>query len=351
MTDRAAWLKERKKGIGGSDAAALLNVGYGCRRALWYDKVDQPPDFPKEETAAMALGTYLEPWFAIQYSKLTDRMCDTGNGRPHIHDRHPELRVNVDRLVFKDGERFAGILEIKSVGRATFYKTKREGLWPDAIIQLQHGMLVAGATWGSYAIGSRDSGELLWWDVEADAGIQATILEEGPKFWMCVEATKEAKHHQLAANIIEGLGPSRLDPDDRRCQSCPWRRTCQGEALIPLDSSGEMPQDESLRPLLDEYIERKGLLTQAEALVDESAEELKATLGDRQAVMVGKKKVFFRPQEGRVLYKGKELLEAYRRASRYIADLLMGERPSQPDLPVAEQFIDKSKPSRPLRIF
>jgi predicted phage-related endonuclease len=39
------WLAERKKGIGGSDAASILSEGYGCPRALFYDKAGVEPDY------------------------------------------------------------------------------------------------------------------------------------------------------------------------------------------------------------------------------------------------------------------------------------------------------------------
>ncbi len=359
MSDRAEWLAERRKGIGGSDIASVFNVGYGCARRLFYDKRDVPLDFPREETDAMALGTFLEPWFAEKYAKRSDRHIGVLTQGAMVHPSVPELRVNVDRVIFADpGENSpgSGVLEIKSVGRAMFYKIKREGLPEDYILQLQHGMLVTGCTWGSFAIGSRDSGELLWWDVDRSEALHQEILIEGPKFW---------------ARVENGPAPDALEPDDRRCQRCEYRVTCQGNALVQLDTSGEMPQVESLRPLVEEYQERQRLYAEAEALLEETKEELKTTLGERQAVMVGKHKVYYRPQAPRVLYKGKELLEAYISARNELArtmgkqlrfmeeleptdpdSLAMQAVASKfPDLKPPEKFTELSKPSRPLKIF
>lgn len=337
--DRSTWLQERRQGIGGSDIASVFNVGYGCRRALWYDKRDTPQDFPWDGNTLTRLGTHLEPFFADLYAEQTGRKLTKPVSK--AHPDHPEIRVNADRLILILAETLedTGVLEIKSVGRAVFYRVKREGLPEDYILQLQHAMLVHGATWGAFAVGNRDTGELLHWDVERNEDICNQILEEAPKFWALVE---------------NGPAPDALDPDDRRCQSCPWRRTCQGEALIQRDD-GEMPQAEELRPLLTEYDERKSLYAQAEELYDDVKEQMRTVLGDRQAVMVGERKVYFRPQAGKTLYRGKELMEAYRNACRYITALLVHvqflEDPPNLTLPLAETFIDTSKPSRPLRIF
>ncbi len=352
--DRAAWLAERKLGIGGSDAASLLNIGWGCRRRLWYDKRDTPADYPREETKAMTLGKLLEPWFAEQYAEVTGRkVYELENA--WTHPEIPELRVNVDRSVFDQSRSHYGILEIKSVGRAAFYKYKREGLPVDYIAQVQHGLAVGKQDyqWGSYCIGSRDSGEILWWDVEPNETIIREIESEGPLFWRMVE---------------NGPAPDRLEPDDKRCSNCEYRKACQGDALIHVDD-GEMPQAEELRGLLAEYMERKALFAQAEELVEETGEELRTKLGDRQAVYVGDKKVYYRPQAGRTLYKGKELLEAYKKTRsaldgllkelanvdfiltpKQIEDIKAGIAFSNEHAP-PEQFVDTSKPSRPLRIF
>lgn len=330
-------LAERKKGIGGSDVASLWSLGYGCRRRLFYDKTNVPPDFEREATPAMELGVFLESWFAERYAIAAHRLL-TKAGASSIHPKFPELRVNIDRIIIDELEpdREVGILEIKSVGRAVFYKIKREGLPEDYILQLQHGMLVTGASWGSFAIGSRDSGEFLWWDVNASPEVHASILAEGPKFW---------------AQVENGPIPDALEPDDRRCQQCQWRTTCQGNALVQLERNEDMPQAPELAGLVAEKIERDALYDQALDLCNETDEELKCKLGDRQAVYVGADKVYFRPQAGRTLYKGKELLEAYHSARKALVGALRLDGEQESVWPVPDSFLDTSKPSRPLRVY
>ena len=237
-----AQLKERKLGVGGSDCASLFNVGYGCTRRLWYDKVDWPEDFPKEETKAMALGKVLEPFFADQYEGETGRTHLPSAHNTFSDDLIPQMRVNVDRVVFRSGPApIPGVLEIKSVSRGVFYEIKRKGLPEDYILQVQDGLAVTGLTWGSFAIGNRDSGDLLWWDVERDEGICQRIKERVVEFWGLVENGRIN-----GGNDEYGYAPPRLEPDDQRCQNCQWRTTCQGNSLITLGRQSEYEEDESL---------------------------------------------------------------------------------------------------------
>ena len=48
--DRAQFLQDRKQGVGGSDIASLFNIGWGCKRRLFYDKTNTPEDFPRDSS-------------------------------------------------------------------------------------------------------------------------------------------------------------------------------------------------------------------------------------------------------------------------------------------------------------
>lgn len=342
--DREQFLAERKQGVGGSDIASVFNVGYGCRLRLWRDKRDEVPDYPREENDAMVLGNLLEPFFADKYAHVTRRNVDIHN-RPVVHPDYPELRVNIDRAVMPDENRMdedthPGVLEIKSVGRGMFYKIKREGLPPDYIFQLQHGIECFGSTWGAFLVGCRDNGDIIYWDVPKDETLAARIVEEAREFWQDVQT---------------GAMPARLEPDDRRCQKCEYRKSCQGNALIQIElrEGGEIERDETLAPLVRELKERQALLTQAEELVEETKEELKTTLGDRQAVEADGSNIYYRPQ---VAMRG----DFKTLASEYdtLRDMVLKASKEQLDMqtairlqyPPSSEF-KKPTPSRPLRIF
>jgi predicted phage-related endonuclease len=232
------------------------------------------------------------------------------------------------------------VLEVKSVGRGQFYKVKREGLPEAYLLQMQHAMEVIGTDWGAFAIGCRDNGVLEQWRVEKDHTLAEVIVAEEAQFWKQVET---------------GDMPARLDPADSRCQRCEYRRSCQGDALLEAmpERNGDVERDDRLFPILNELLGRKELLKQAEQLVDESEEVLKTELADRQAVVVGENKVYWRPQDNkRGDFKAlasvyDELLMVVQLAAKAGVSLLPEdiERQFHPS-----DAFKKNSPSRPLRI-
>jgi hypothetical protein len=273
MTEREKFLAERKTGIGGSDAASLFSIGYGCERRLFYDKTGVAEDHPREETKAMSLGKLMEPWFAAEYAKET--------GNEVVQDAvfvrspsQPELCVHIDAWVRKVQAPPKGVAEIKSVGRGAWYKYKREGLPDDYVLQLQHGMGVTGCTWGVFIVGCRDSGEILHWEVAFRPDVFEEIRSAAAHFWDMY--------------VKRGYPVDRLEPDDHRCASCSYRTTCQGEhislAAAGLTAKDGYEMDNSILPLLIERAERSELRKQANDLFEETNETLKSVLGDRKLV-------------------------------------------------------------------
>lgn len=281
----------------------------------------------------MELGTWLEPFIADKYAEKTGRtLTPCGLKR---HPEHAELIVHVDREI-NDPERAGpGALEIKALGRATFFKAKREGMASDYMLQLSHAILVGGYNWGSFAVMNRETAELLWWDEERDETLCAQIHDEALKFWALVE---------------NGPAPERFPPDDQRCHRCPYSYQCQGEAMEALvRAQGEgTEQDVTLTPLVQEFLETRDLRDQAKDIHDGVVEHLKTAMGDRILVQV--------PGAGKVQYKPNlewdtNLLEIDRpdiaRAFRTKWDLTALSK-AHPEL---EKNYKRVGTTRPLRVF
>ncbi len=100
--DRAAWLNERRTGIGGSDIAAILGVSpYRTAVDVWMDKLGKVDHQPENE--AMYWGTVLEDIVAREYSIRNDIKVE----RINRIVRRPGcdwMLANLDRLCWQDGK-------------------------------------------------------------------------------------------------------------------------------------------------------------------------------------------------------------------------------------------------------
>lgn len=163
--ERMAWLAERKQGIGGSEAAAILGLSpWQTPTTVWLDKTGRSA--PKEETDAMWWGTELEETVARRYTLETGRQVQRYNKMIH----QGCLLGNFDRLVIKEGEKVAShmgeirtdlLLECKTANCAPwdevplYYQTQVQhymGLAPE----LQHAdvacLFYAGRRFGIYRV-------------------------------------------------------------------------------------------------------------------------------------------------------------------------------------------------------
>ena len=180
--DREEWLAERKTGIGGSDAAAVLGASpYKSALDLWREKVSDDLE-SDAATTVMLMGNCLEPLAADLYAQETGRQM-----RRQPLRRHPEhafMIGNVDRLILAVGDvQATGALEIKCPGLRVFAGAKAKGLPDHMTVQLMHYLAVLGYSWGSFALLCRENGQLIHFDLEADPQLIATLIEREHEFW------------------------------------------------------------------------------------------------------------------------------------------------------------------------
>ena len=136
---REEWLAERKSGIGGSDAAAILGFSpWTTPVGIWLDKTGRA--LPQPETEAMRIGTELEDFVARRYSQETGREVRRFNRMVHKGC----LLGNFDRLVVPEGEKIASYQgEIRTDTLLECKTSSRE--WEDGVpiyyqIQVLHYM-------------------------------------------------------------------------------------------------------------------------------------------------------------------------------------------------------------------
>ncbi len=110
---RPDWLEYRRKGLGGSDAAAVLGISpFRTARDLYYDKAGVVTAGDQENWVALEVGNLLEPLVAKIFSvktglKVYQRKC------MFQHPAHPWMLADLDYLIdLPDGT--TSILEIKT---------------------------------------------------------------------------------------------------------------------------------------------------------------------------------------------------------------------------------------------
>ena len=189
MQDRQAWLEARRKGIGGTDVAAILGLSrYRTAIDVYEDKVGIAPE--REVTPAMQWGLYLEEPIARAYELETGRRVRRVGMRRAKHVRDFPMIGSIDRETYLGGDEEPRIVEIKTSRSAEGF-ADREG-WrdvdpelripPDHYVQVQHYLEVAQRSFADLVvlIGGQD---LRTYEIPRDQEYGADLrLEEG-RFW------------------------------------------------------------------------------------------------------------------------------------------------------------------------
>ncbi|QHT60644.1 hypothetical protein GXP70_12305 [Paenibacillus lycopersici] len=177
--DRETWLKLRKKGIGGSDAAAVAGMNpWKSPVAVFLDKTGQLPEQEAGEPAYW--GNVLEDVVAKEFAVRTGLKVQRSN-KLYRHPNHPFMLGNVDRIV-TDSNKRRGPLEVKTAS-AWAAEDWDNGKTPDHYaLQLQHYLAVLGAHFGHFAVligGNRFEHRY----VERDESLVKTLIAIEEDFW------------------------------------------------------------------------------------------------------------------------------------------------------------------------
>ncbi len=195
------WLEQRRKGIGGSDAGAVLGLSpYSTPLDVWLDKTGRSE--PIEDNEAMYWGRTLEAVVAQVYAERTgDKIRRKGMT---ASKEHPFMLANIDRAIVGHANG-PGVLEIKTAGQHVADQWGESG--SDEIpqhyyAQLAHYLAVTGYTWARLAvlIGGRD---FRVYDIPRDEEIIAKLVEEERNFWESYVKTDTPPDPANAADIAK----------------------------------------------------------------------------------------------------------------------------------------------------
>ena len=204
MPTREEWLQERKKGIGGSDAAAIVGMNpYKTNVQLWKEKTGMVEAEDISEKPFVKYGTlaeeHLRAIFALDYP-----IYEVEHEENSIikHPKYDFLFASLDGKLRNKETGELGILEIKTSNILTSqHKEKWDNRIPqNYYIQILHYMLVTGRTFAILKAQLRyelPNNEIYHQtkhyyikkeDVEDDINY---LLGEEIKFWEYVQSKKE----------------------------------------------------------------------------------------------------------------------------------------------------------------
>ena len=175
--DRTDWLNERRKGIGGSDVAAIVGLSpWVTALDVYEQKLGLVP--PVETTEAMYWGTMLEPAIRQAYSDRTGFAVEKPE-KPFVHPKYTFMRANLDGLVINDNR----IAEFKTASTSHGWGEPGTDEIPEYYLtQVQHYMAVTDKPVCDVAllVAGRDFSV---YTVEADKELQEQLIEIEAEFW------------------------------------------------------------------------------------------------------------------------------------------------------------------------
>ncbi len=177
--DEAKWLEERRKGIGGSDIAAIMGLSpWKTAFQVYQEKRREIEDF--QGTATMDWGKRMEPAIRQWYSDTTGRPVRLPE-KIMVSSKYPFMLATLDG--FTDDPRGVEI------------KTARSGKdWGEPgtdeipayyALQVHHYMIVTGFPVFDVPVSIGGSSPVLY-EVPADREIQEMIIEAAATFWQRV---------------------------------------------------------------------------------------------------------------------------------------------------------------------
>ena len=173
---RADWLELRQKGIGGSDAGAILGLNkWKTPFEVYIDKTEPLEDRGAGEAAYW--GTQLEDMVAKEFEIRTGKKVRRNN-RMMTSIEHPFMLANIDREIVGED----AILECKTANAYLTKEWEDDKVPPSYIIQGQHYLAVTGKARIYYAvlIGGQ---KFLWKAFERDEDLINLIIDREMEFW------------------------------------------------------------------------------------------------------------------------------------------------------------------------
>ena len=179
--EHAQWLEERRKGIGGSDIAAIMGLSpWKTAYQVYQEKRKEVEDWGGNSITDW--GKRMEPAIRQWYSDKTGRDVRLPD-KIMYHPKHPFMLASLDG--FTDDGR---VVEIKTARSGKNWGEPETNQIPDYYaVQVHHYMTITGFQVADIPVSIAGSSPSLY-IVEADKEISEMIIEACAKFWERVQS-------------------------------------------------------------------------------------------------------------------------------------------------------------------
>jgi len=200
---RDDWLRERQKGIGGSDASAIL--GFNPWKSPFELYIEKTSDVVQEiDNEAIHWGNVLEDVVAQEFSRRTGKKVRRRN-QIFKHKEHDWMIANIDRDVV--GER--ALLECKTTNAFNRDQWEGDDIPPAYMCQLQHYMAVLDyeKAYIAVLIGGQ---KFVWKEIDRDDEFIELMIEHEKDFWenhVLKEVPPEIDGSKSASELLKQMYP------------------------------------------------------------------------------------------------------------------------------------------------
>ena len=264
--ERAAWLEERRKGIGASEAAAVCGLTeWSTPLQVFLDKTGQLADSPM--TAAQRIGLLMEPVVTQLYEEAMNvkTIIPPAN---MVHPQHAFIRANPDR--FTDDGEINVQLKTAAFKSDDWGEPLTDDIPVQYLTQVQHEMLVTGKEITHLPVLFLSNKEFIVYVIEPHKQLMADMIEIESHFWHeFVEkrvAPEPTWKHPTTVELLQRL----------------FRIVAGGEV-------GEVPADDVAATIMlcAEYVSLGEAATTIKKQRDEAKARLLWAIGDKAGLKIG----------------------------------------------------------------
>ena len=261
---REQWLRLRRRGIGGSDAGAIMGVNpYKSILEVWMDKTNQIA-IEETESEAAYWGKLLEP---VVREEFTKRSGLSVQPVPFLlqHEEHIFMLANLDGMV-DDPVYGRCVFEAKT---SSAYKADEweKGIPDSYYAQLQHYLAITG--WkGAYIAALIGGNDFIYRFIPRDEAYIEKLINRETSFWNFVKLRKmpPADGSKATAEFLK------REYDNAKPDST---------VILPADS----------QKWLEQYHEANNELKAAEKKKSEAESNIKLLMGSHETAFIGKTEI------------------------------------------------------------